>query len=86
MAELFSEQSYYSRNEQVCQGVKSFERSNGLDTAARKIDLYRAKCSNGINQFNSIHFICQSVMCNCKYVTLKNMNITDSRESPTKVQ
>ena len=40
----------------------------------------------GVIQFNSIHFICQSVVCNCKYVTLKYMNITDSRETPTKVQ
>ena len=37
-------------------------------------------------QFNSIHFICQSVVCTCKYVTLKYMNITDSRETPTTVQ
>ena len=37
-------------------------------------------------QFNSIHFICQSVVRNCKYVTLKYMNITDSRGTPTKVQ
>ena len=38
------------------------------------------------HKFNSIHFICQSVVCNCKYVTLQYMNITDSRETPTKVQ
>ena len=38
-------------------------------------------------QYNSSHFICQSVWCNCnKYVKLKYMNITDSRETPTKVQ
>ena len=46
----------------------------------------RRKGNNTTIKFNSIHFICQSVVCNCKYVTLKYMNLTDSRETPTKVQ
>ena len=36
MAECFSEKSGWCRNEQVCQGVKCFERSVRLDTALCK--------------------------------------------------
>ena len=62
--ECFQEKSSWCRNKQVCQGrktVKSFERSNELDTALYKNYLYiflplslQYKCSNDNNDMRMV--------------------------------